>query len=111
MLASLARLCVAPPTAAVSPPIVVTWKLASLVMKHLVPALLHSAGRSTIHSAEDRWHVEHAAVLIAFLREVRSAIVRVNLPFANLTDASILSPGFTLNTLTDAAGNSSYHAS
>jgi hypothetical protein len=63
-----------------------------------------------IDSADARWHCEQAARLVAFMPLVRSAMVRVNLPAANLTDESITSPGLTRKTLTDPFGNISYQA-
>src|SRR5579863_9125378 len=63
-----------------------------------------------IHSADARAQSAHAAVWVALLPVVRSRMTRVNLPFAYLTEESIVSPGRTVNTFTDGAGNSSYHA-
>ena len=57
-------------------------KSASSVRKHLVPASLHSAGRSMIHSAEALAQLEHAATSVADLPEVRSLIVSENSPLA-----------------------------
>ena len=69
-----------PATCASFPVMVVAWKLASSVRKHLVAALLHSAGRSIIHSAEARLQVAQAAVWVADLPVVRSEMVSTNLP-------------------------------
>src|SRR5205085_1505638 len=90
-----------PLSRALSRAIVVVWKSASAVRKHLVSALLQSAGRSTIHSADARWHDEQAAVWTALLPVVRSLIVSVNFPAAYRTEASMWSPGLTLNTFTE----------
>jgi hypothetical protein len=57
-------------------------KSASSVRKHLVPALLQSSGRSTIHSADVRSQVEHVAVVVLLLPVDRSEIVSVNSPLA-----------------------------
>jgi hypothetical protein len=52
------------------PPSVLVPKSASLAMKHLVSALLQSAGRSMIHSAEARWQLAHAATLVGVTSSV-----------------------------------------
>ncbi len=56
-------------------------KLASAVMKHFVCVLLQSAGRSVIHSADERRHSLQAAETDADLCRVMSAMRRWNLPF------------------------------
>src|SRR5580704_5775843 len=112
MLSNLARLLTAPPAVcAVLELMVVEWKSASSVRKHLVPELLHRAGRSTMYSAEVRAQEPHLALCVTFLPVVMSSTTSVNLPLANFTEMSILSPACTANTLTELAGNSSYQAS
>ena len=61
-------------------PMVMVWKSASAVRKHLVRVLLHSAGRSVIHSADVRWHEDQAALTVALLPLAASAMARTNLP-------------------------------
>ncbi len=75
-------------------------------------AEVHSSGRSMIHSAEARWQLAHFAVWVALFLwpVVRSDTVRVNLPLLKLTEVLIVSPGYTVNTLTEPAGYISYQA-
>src|SRR5580658_2547425 len=101
-----------PPVSCASSPVrLEVPKSASSVRKHLVPALLQSSGRSTIHSAEALAQLEHVAVMVLLLPVDRSDIASVNSPLAKLTEESMMSPAWTANTLTEFAGNISYHAS
>src|SRR5580693_3197452 len=86
-------------------------KSARWVRKQFV-AEVHSSGRSMIHSAEVRLQLAHVAVWVTLCLwpAVRSATVRVNLPLLKLTEVLMVSPGNTVNTLTEPAGNISYHA-
>src|SRR5580700_1373890 len=104
---------VPPSTCASSPVMVDVPKSASSVMKHLVPALLHRAGRSMIHSADDRVQVLQGNELVEVLPVLRSLTVRLNslVESEYETVAVMMSPGFTLNTLTEFSGNISYQAS
>ena len=92
-------------------PMVALWKSASAVRKHLVSELLHSAGRSMIHSADARWHEAQGLMMVKCLPLVTSLMLRLNLPPVYVTFASMVSPGFTLNTFAENAGNISYQAS
>src|ERR1700739_2516131 len=113
LLKAPAPLTLPPSTCASSPPMVDVPKSASSVMKHLVRALLHRAGRSMIHSAEDRSQLAQAAVSVAVLPVVRSVTVSVKLLVESEyeTDVSMTSPGCTANAFTEFAGYISYQAS
>src|ERR1700684_3108828 len=82
LLKPLTPLTAPPVSCASSPLMVVVPKSASSVRKHLVPALLQSSGRSTIHSADVRAQLVQAAVVPLDLPVDRSDMFSVNSPLA-----------------------------
>src|SRR5580693_10020487 len=102
-----------PPTPLTFPPVSCAWspvmvvvpKSANSVRKQLVPALLQSSGRSTIHSADVRAQVAHVALVLLDFPVDKSFIVRGNslVVVEGGTEESMMLPAWTANTFTEVA--------